>query len=215
MARNDRNDGTSYPKDVFDNPPAGPVGVHRGNMSVAARVIPFVVVVVVAALLGMLAWGLFSGEAGKIRFPWQASGSSSQAASRSTSTKSDKSAGAKKTASSSASSSSATASASTDGSSSASATQTAQSVNKSSAVRVINATGITGYAAQKAKILTGDGYTNVSADNPTGQVPTTSVVWYQNETDKATAQDVASTLGISQVEQVGNIASPVVVVLLQ
>lgn len=51
-------------------------------------------------------------------------------------------------------------------------------------------------------------------DNPSGTLPASSVVWYQNETDKATAEDVATTLGISAVEQVQGLAVPITVVLL-
>ena len=46
------------------------------------------------------------------------------------------------------------------------------------------------------------------------RLPASSVVWYQNETDKATAEDVATTLGISAVEQVQGLAVPITVVLL-
>ena len=92
--------------------------------------------------------------------------------------------------------------------------QAAATVNKATQVRVINATGISGYAGQKADVLQTAGYTNVEAANPTGSVPTSTVVWYQNEADKATAEDVASTLGISAVEQVQGLAAPITVVLL-
>ena len=40
----------SYEPDSFDNPPKGPVGVHRGARSVMARLCPFIVVILVAAL---------------------------------------------------------------------------------------------------------------------------------------------------------------------
>ena len=92
--------------------------------------------------------------------------------------------------------------------------QAAATVNKATQVRVINATGISGYAGQKADVLQTAGYTSVEAANPTGAVPTSTVVWYQNEADKATAEDVASTLGISAVEQVQGLAAPITVVLL-
>ena len=60
----------SYAMDEFDNPPKGPAGVHRGRRSAAARYTPFVVVVVVAALCGFLAWGVLSGEFNKVHWPW-------------------------------------------------------------------------------------------------------------------------------------------------
>jgi hypothetical protein len=87
-------------------------------------------------------------------------------------------------------------------------------VNKATSIRVINGTGTSGYAAQKRSVLLQSGYTNVVADNPTGTLPSSSVVWYQNETDKATAENVASSLGISTVSQISNISAPVVVVLM-
>ena len=87
-------------------------------------------------------------------------------------------------------------------------------MNKATQVRVVNATGIQGYAARKADVLQTAGYTSVEATNQSGTLPASSVVWYQNETDKATAEDVATTLGISAVEQVQGLAVPITVVLL-
>ena len=46
-------------------------------------------------------------------------------------------------------------------------------------------------------------------------MPASTVVWYQNETDAATAKDIAVTLGISDVRQMSGISAPVVVVLMQ
>ena len=73
---------------------------------------------------------------------------------------------------------------------------------------------VQGYAGQQADVLQTAGYTSVEATNPSGTLPASSVVWYQNETDKATAEDVATTLGISAVEQVQGLAVPITVVLL-
>ncbi len=79
---------------------------------------------------------------------------------------------------------------------------------------MVNATSINGYAQSKADALTQAGYTTVSASNPTGNVPSQTVVWYQNETDRATAENVAQTLGISTVEQTDGLVTSIVVVLL-
>ena len=57
-------------------------------------------------------------------------------------------------------------------------------MNKATQVRVVNATGIQGYAGQQADVLQTAGYTSVEATNPSGTLPASSVVWYQNETDK-------------------------------
>ena len=53
MAKQDKETYESYAKDMFDNPPAGPMGVHRGTRSMASRALPYVIVVIVAiAMLG-------------------------------------------------------------------------------------------------------------------------------------------------------------------
>ena len=88
-------------------------------------------------------------------------------------------------------------------------------MNYGTGVRVVNATGVNGYAAQQMGVLQSVGYTNVVAANPSGgTLPAVNVVWYQNETDMATAQDVANTLGIATVEQTTGISDPIVVVYI-
>lgn len=224
MARKDRNTDESYAEDVFDNPPQGPVGVHRGNRSVAARLVPFLIVIVVAAVAGLTVWAVMSGEGAKV-MPWKSAATSSQTAPASKSSKSSKSsasespsASASQSASVSASESeSASASPSDSQSPSASPSQSqtpAAAANLTTQVRVVNGTKKTGYAATQASVLQKAGYTNVVAANPSGSLPAGSVVWYQNEADVATAQDVAAKLGISNVRQVSNLSAPVVVVLM-
>ncbi|MCI1643936.1 MAG: LytR C-terminal domain-containing protein [Bifidobacterium crudilactis] len=221
--RNTGDAHESYTPDDFDNPPAGPVGVHRGSRSLAIRLIPYVAVLVVAALMGLLAWGLFSGSINNLKLPWSSadsSQSSSAAASSTASSSSVESSSSSAGSSSSASddaSSSASSEPSDSDSASASASESssaAQSVNKATSIRVINGTGTSGYAARKKTVLTQAGYSNVVAGNPSGTLPSSSVVWYQNETDKATAENVASSLGISAVSQASSISAPVVVVLM-
>ena len=87
--------------------------------------------------------------------------------------------------------------------------------NKATSVRVINGTKISGHAASRAYTLKQAGYKNVVSANPSGTLPASTVVWYQNETDAATAKDIAVTLGISDVRQMSGISAPVVVVLMQ
>ena len=221
--RNTGDAHESYTPDDFDNPPAGPVGVHRGSRSLAIRLIPYVAVLVVAALMGLLAWGLFSGSINNLKLPWSSadsSQSSSTAASSTASSSAAESSSSSAESSSSASddaSSSASSEPSDSESASASASESsraAQSVNKATSIRVINGTGTSGYAARKKTVLTQAGYSNVFAGNPSGTLPSSSVVWYQNETDKATAENVASSLGISAVSQASSISAPVVVVLM-
>lgn len=231
MAQNDKVTYESYEKDEFDNPPMGPVGVHRGARSVGARVTPYVVVIIVAILAGLLFWSMASGELSKIdMLPWNTSSQSKvadsydQSGAEQTDASSDGDSDQSSTADSTGDAadddtSTADTSSSDDSNASDPADDTQQpaveqTVNKATSVRVVNATGISGYAAQHASELTSAGYTNVVADNPAGVVPAYTVVWYQNETDKATAEDVAATLGITAVEQSDGLATPIVVVLL-
>ena len=211
MANSDERDVTLYEPDAFDNPPKGPVGVHRGNRSAAARFLPPVAVVVVAALCGLLAWGVLSGEINATSQVAASSQSDDDAAAKKTAAakKAKKEAAAKKQAQKEAEQQAAAKQQAEE-----EAARQAAQVNKDLTVRVINGTGTTGYAAEKKATLDQAGYTQVTAANPTGSLPSATVVWYQNEDDKATAQDIANTLGIADVEQTTGLSSSVVVVLL-
>lgn len=225
MAKQDKETYDSYEKDVYDNPPAGPMGVHRGARSAASRAMPYVIVIIVALLAGLLFWGVYSGEINNLKMPW-----SSQESPTTSSTEKSKSGESKSKSQSDSASASGN---KTDASNAGSSTDSQQNdqntdqnteqtdnataqqvVNTGTEVRVVNATNITGYAQSKADVLVQAGYTSVSASNPTGNVPSQTVVWYQNETDKATAENVAQTLGISNVQQSDGLVTPIVVVLL-
>lgn len=215
MARRQSTSGVAD-RDVFDDPPEGPVGVHRGSRSWVVRIAPVVIAFLVAALVGLVVWGTVSGQASRLMSLAGGSSSSSvasTAASSSSSSAAASSSSASSSATASASSADASSSSATDESSS-SPSSASQAVNKSTSVRVVNATSVTGYAARKAAVLTEAGYTSVVAANPSGSTPSQTVVWYQNETDEATAQDVASRLGISSVKQMSGLSAPIVVVLL-
>ncbi|RBP99948.1 LytR C-terminal domain-containing protein [Bifidobacterium xylocopae] len=198
-----------YTPDEFDDPPEGPVGVHRGPRSLAVRILPVVVIIILAALCGLGAWTVVSGG----KMPWQHSQTTSaqveqarrkvearrgkdpkSAPSRRAKTEEPKPAPQSPSPSQS--------------------EQPAPAANKASQVRVVNGTSISGYAAAKRQTLVAAGYTSVTADNPTGQLPQASVVWYQNEADKATADDVARTLGIGNVQHVPGASASVVAVLM-
>lgn len=228
MAHTEKETYGSYSTDAFDNPPSGPVGVHRGRRSLAVRVAPFVVVIVVAALAGLLAWGIASGELNKVPWPWaQQSAQSAQ----------DSKGGQDDAAADDGDDTQADADAQDDAADQGEAdgqdtdgaaqpddatadeqqpeSQPEQTVNYNTSVRVINATGVNGYAAQQSGVLQSVGYTSVIAANPSGgALPSVNVVWYQNETDLATAQNIADTLGIATVEQATGIADPIVVVYI-
>lgn len=177
MAKQDKETYDSYEKDVYDNPPAGPMGVHRGARSAASRAMPYVIVIIVALLAGLLFWSIYSGEINNLKMPWSSQESSTTAnsdeskSSESTSesqsdTKSSDEADASNT------DSSADAQQNDDAQSDQNSDQTdnatpQQAVNTGTEVRVVNATNITGYAQSKADVLTQAGYTSVSASNPT------------------------------------------------
>lgn len=228
MAHTEKETYGSYPTDAFDNPPSGPVGVHRGRRSLAVRVAPFLMVIVVAALAGLLAWGIASGELNKVPWPW---------AQQSAQTAQDSKGGQDDAAADDGDDAQADADDQDDAADQGEAdgqdtdgaaqpddatadeqqpeSQPEQTVNYNTSVRVINATGVNGYAAQQSGVLQSVGYTSVIAANPSGgALPSVNVVWYQNETDLATAQNIADALGIATVEQAAGIADPIVVVYI-
>lgn len=209
----------SYAMDEFDNPPKGPAGVHRGRRSAAARYTPFVVVVVVAALCGFLAWGVLSGEFNKVHWPW--SPASSQTSSKTSTTTAKKKAAEKKAAEKKQQEEAAkkqqeeeAAKKQQEEEAAKQQQEQAAQVDRSLSVRVINGTGISGYAATKQSVLNQAGYANVAAANPSGTLPDATVVWYQNDADKATAEDIANALGISNVQQTSGLGASIVVILL-
>lgn len=225
MARKDTEQYRSYEKDAFDNPPEGPVGVHRGNRPMIVRLTPFVIVLVAAVAAGVLFWSIFSGEAANMfnrrSEQTQTTAQTSQVASSSSA---DESASGTASHSSQSASASESTSAKDTPSQTPSESESAQStpeesqqVNTNAQITVINGTGVSGLANDRAGVLQNQGFTNVSAANPdaTTVLPAQTVVYYQNEADLATAQQVANALGITTVEQSASIGTPIQVVLMQ
>ena len=198
--------------DAFDNPPKGPVGVHRGPRSLSVRVLPYLLVVVLAVLCGLGVWAAVSGS-----LPWQQTHTeasrviSSHLPKRSASSSASSSATATDQASQEQTSEPSSQSPST----SASSSSPAPVVNRGTRVTVINGTRVTGYAGKKRQVLVNAGYTAVTASNPQGALPGVSTVRYRDEADKATAQEVANVLGIAQVEQSSVASTPVEAILMQ
>ena len=225
MARKDTEQYQSYEKDAFDNPPEGPVGVHRGNRPMIVRLTPFVIVLVAAVAAGVLFWSIFSGEAANMfNRRSEQTQTTAQTSQGSSSSSADESASG--TASQSSQSATAGESTSAEGTpsqtpseseSAQSTPEESQQVNTNAQITVINGTGVSGYANDRAGVLQNQGFTNVSAANPdaTTVLPAQTVVYYQNEADLATAQQVANALGIATVEQSTSIGTPIQVVLMQ
>ena len=197
--------------DAFDNPPKGPVGVHRGPRSLPVRALPYLLVVVLAVLCGLGLWAAVSGS-----LPWQQTHTdasrviSSHLPKRSAASSSDS-----KPSAETSSQEQASQEPSQSPSASASSSSPAPVVNRGTQVAVINGTRITGHAGSKRQVLVNAGYTAVTATNPQGALPGVSTVRYRDEADKATAQEVASLLGITQVEQSSVASTPVEAILMQ
>lgn len=225
MARKDTEQYQSYEKDAFDNPPEGPVGVYRGNRPMIVRVTPFIIVLVAAVAAGVLFWSIFSGEAANMfNRRSEQTQTTAQTSQGSSSSSADESASG--TASQSSQSATAGELTSAEGTpsqtpseseSAQSTPEESQQVNTNAQITVINGTGVSGYANDRAGVLQNQGFTNVSAANPdaTTVLPAQTVVYYQNEADLATAQQVANALGIAAVEQSTSIGTPIQVVLMQ
>ncbi|KJY64111.1 MULTISPECIES: LytR C-terminal domain-containing protein [Bifidobacterium] len=198
--------------DAFDNPPKGPVGVHRGPRSLTIRVLPYLLVVVLAVLCGLGVWAAVSGS-----LPWQQTHTeasrviSSHLPKRSASSSASSSA----TATDQASQEQTSEPSSQSPSASASSSSPAPVVNRGTQVTVINGTRVNGYAGKKRQVLVNAGYTAVTASNPQDALPGVSTVRYRDEADKATAQEVANLLGITQVEQSSVASTPVEAILMQ
>lgn len=233
MARKSQN-YASYTPDAFDEPPEGPVGVHRGNRAWYAVLFPYFLVLIIAVVFGLGVWASVSGNLSHMMSSFDSSQthtsasknpsdtsnkSNSDSASKDDSdddfgagnSSADKDSKNSKDSKDSKSSSDSKDSKNDSNSSNDSAPQA--SVNKNVAVKVVNATKINGYAASNASKLKQAGYANVTSSNPSGSVPSNSVVWYKNGEDKASAEDIAKILGISSVESEQGIKSPIVVVL--
>lgn len=229
----------AYPRDEFDHYAGQHGGAHRGKRTVLARLKPYIIAIIVAALcaLAFLTWT--NGWLGSNGLNWLPGTSSSRPAASSSASSASKSTTSNSSSSSNSSTSSSTNSADSSNSSATNSTtsstteqsqqntttqdaqntqtqQAAQPVNKTRTITVYNGTGVSGYAARRASVLTSDGYSNVTAANPTNRstLPSANTVWYVENSDKSTAEEVASKLGISNVEQVANLGQGNIAVVL-
>lgn len=72
-------------------------------------------------------------------------------------------------------------------------------INFDAKVTVLNGAGVAGLAAKNQKILEDAGFTTVAADNLATPKPKANVVVYQSADFKATAEEVAKDLGITDI----------------
>jgi hypothetical protein len=185
-----------YPPDEFDDVPEdAPTGVHRVPRSPWRKVLPFVVVAVVFAVVayGAVTIGsnlLGSGDASASDKTTSASkGSTTKSTSKATTSSKPKP----------------TKSADADASDDASGgdDEAGGDVDLAASIDVKNGAGnVAGLAARGADKVKAAGFTTVGAHNYTGAKLADSVVYYVDAADAATAKKVASTLGVDDVQQV-------------
>ena len=237
MARqSDQGTGRVNFHDEFDTPAAGPIGLHRGKRSLGARLMPYIIVFIIAALCALLAWGFLSGNiqalfGGSAR-PVVTASQMREAVRHRTDNKSDSKADSSSKSSSSDSTSTQSSkttsddyttaksdSAKSDTKSSEKKDSTAQSVNHVQQVTIFNALPANaadrdGFAGRQASILTNAGYTNVQASVMSVGMPQQNTVWYRDSADEATARDVAAKFGITSVAQKADLREPIAAVFV-
>lgn len=199
-------------QDEFTRSAGTPGGAHRGRKSLAVRLRPYLLVVLVAVCCALLLWAWMTGKIGGHQMnSYNQAGISTSASQTKSSAKTNTQASSKKSESSSSASSSASSSPSQSSSSSSSS----PTVDKTIQVIVYNGGYTAGLAASNQSKLTQAGYSNVSAQNPANRstLPSVATVWYKGPENKATAEDIARTLGISNVVEVSSISSPIAVIV--
>ena len=185
-----------YADDEFDAPtgPDVPRGVHRAPRSAWSRWWPFVAVIVIVPLV---AYAL-------VTYASRDNGTDDDTTTTGTTT----SATPKATTPSADSSDKATDKATDDATDDATEPSDEPTDDRATAevqldtpVVVLNAAGINGLAAKTVTALKGDGFTAAKAENFSGTKPDASVVYYASDDLKPTADKVASSLGIDDVQQ--------------
>lgn len=194
-----------YPADEFDSAAArvAPQGVHRAPRPWRSRWGAFVAVVI---LFPLLAYGLVTWLS-----DWDGLGGSTGAVATGTTGTDDPAAGEDPVATDPA----------TDPAATPTSTPTptpteppAPTADLSRPVEVFNATQTSGLAADAAARVEEAGFTSVTPGNWQGQDPPASVVYYATPADSATAQAVATALGIGTVQESAEEAGDHIVVVL-
>ncbi|MBO3088738.1 LytR C-terminal domain-containing protein [Cellulomonas dongxiuzhuiae] len=191
-----------YPEDEFDAiSPDAPTGVHRAPRSAWSRWWPFVVVLVVVPVLayGAVAYLSRTGDLPVVGSPTQ--GQDAPVAPDDGAV--DEGAGEEDPALA-------------EGEPTPEAEPTAPAAEPvlTTPVTVLNGARVGGLAGRVAEELEAAGFTAVSPDNATDTLPATSVVYMAGEDLRATAELVATTVGVTTVEVDPAQAGPGITVLL-
>lgn len=178
-----------YPRDEFDELAAERrvSGAHRRRKSNARWWVAAVAVLVIAPLAG---WGLVNAVG------YHESASASGSGSSTATVTATPSAGESSAPESATPTQEATTEIPTAEPTTVEPTEEAPVADYSVPVQVLNASGISGLAATKQGILYNAGFTSVSAGNYSYTAPAVSQIYYPSEDLAATAQAVASTLGV-------------------
>lgn len=198
---------SQYPQDEFDlaAKERGPKGVHRRTQSTLKRLLPFLLVILLGVLL---AWGIVAflnrdHETGDVD-------PSPTVTEQPTDVATDEPSEPETTDEAT---DDGDAEPSQEPDDSEGPDDSAATLNRDTAIAVLNGGGAQGLAGRVAETVEGDGFTNVTAGNYRSALPNVSYVYYQSDDLKETAQHIADLLGIQPVEQLGAASSSIVVVL--
>lgn len=211
--------GYPYPNDEFDTEldDSHALGIHHAPRSTWSKVWPFLVVIVVCAALAaaLVTWFTLHGRPGSAGTTPPAT----TAAPSVTPTESDEPTSADPTTTDEASDEPTTEEPTTEEPTTEEPTTeepTTPELDRSTAIRVLNATRTQGLAAARVSTLKGAGWTNVVGDNfPAGSnAPATSSVWYRSVDLEDEAKQIAKDLGLANVTLVESLRGDVSVVLV-
>lgn len=193
---------SNYPRDEFDAVEENSArhGVHRSSMEVRSRsLLPLMVVGVAALCVGLLAFFLLPKIANNTTPPPAAQTSATAPAT---------------TAAPTTEAPSPTPEATPTQQPTPTPTPTPSSVvDKTVAVAVYNAAGISGLAAQYAGSITADGWTVSQQANWAGQPQPASVIFYNGIVQKANAEALSKLLNIPTLVDTAELGIPLAVVL--
>lgn len=203
---------SNYPRDEFDEVPENSArhGVHRATMELPKRsLLPILMVGIAALCIGLLAFFVLP----RMLDTSGTSGAESPLASESSVAEpAPTTADPVPTTVEPAPSPSAAATPSAPPSATPSAAP-APSVDKTVPVAIYNATGTSGLAARYSNAVITNGWTVSASANWAGQPQRSSVIFYQDATQAANAQELAALLGIPTVVETADLGLPLTVVL--
>lgn len=202
---------THYPEDEFDQIAKHlPQGAHRPGQPWWRGFLPFIIAIIVAPLLAWallllvnshsVGFGQFSGEAPKASETGSQGEKTSQPADGGVDPADETGAGQEDSQSEETSSAPAAPSAapSADSENLPANTEPAKTADKSSAISVLNASGINGLAALAKDRIAAKGYTKVTANNFTGGKPKQNTIFFS--TDSALeAKEIQQVLRIDMI----------------